>query len=290
MKEPPGDGIEDAARELYGLAPSAFVAARDVLAAEARRRGDRDLARAVKALRRPTASAWLANLLVRERRAEVDQLLALGAALRDAQRQLDAGSLRDLARRRHQVVSALAAQAAALGEERDAAVSEAVRRELVTTLEAALTDPDAGAALLAGRLATALVRDDFGLAGEGGPPPPRSEARPARVAEERDADGETARRQAEAALRDRQAELAEAEERAGATRRRSEELEAAHRDAARRRRELEEHLERARAEEAAVATSLEEARAEAAARVDAVKAARHAEEQARRDTGPPSGR
>ena len=55
--------------------PSEFTSRRDALAAEARRAGDRALAAEVKKLRRPTTGAWLANLLVRQRRDEVAQLL-----------------------------------------------------------------------------------------------------------------------------------------------------------------------------------------------------------------------
>ena len=53
------------ADDLYRLAPEDFTAARDAAAKQARADGDRDGAAALKALRRPTVSAWLLNALVR---------------------------------------------------------------------------------------------------------------------------------------------------------------------------------------------------------------------------------
>ncbi len=60
------DGVVDldtVGTELYGLRPTEFTAARDAQAAAARRGGDRELAAAIKKLRRPTPAAWLVNLL-----------------------------------------------------------------------------------------------------------------------------------------------------------------------------------------------------------------------------------
>ncbi|MST31346.1 hypothetical protein GHK86_01190, partial [Acidimicrobiaceae bacterium USS-CC1] len=67
------------ADELYGVDPSAFTTTRDARAREARAAGDRELAEAIKALRRPSLAAWALDLLARERREEVDRLLDLGA-------------------------------------------------------------------------------------------------------------------------------------------------------------------------------------------------------------------
>ena len=51
--------------DLYGLAPSEFVAARDALAKQLRDAGDRERAAAVKKLRRPSATAAALNLAAR---------------------------------------------------------------------------------------------------------------------------------------------------------------------------------------------------------------------------------
>ncbi|MFE0389563.1 hypothetical protein ACFW1F_36705, partial [Streptomyces bungoensis] len=81
--------LDAVAEELYGLRPEEFVAARDRCAARARASGDRALAKEIAALRRPSLSAWVSNLLVRRRSAEVRPLLALGDELRRAHRELD---------------------------------------------------------------------------------------------------------------------------------------------------------------------------------------------------------
>src|SRR4051812_3861891 len=90
------DRVEAAVEELYGLPPDDFVPVRDELVADAREAGDRDAARVIGKLRRPTQAAWLANLLARERAEQLDGLLSIAAGLSDAQRCLDGTALRAL--------------------------------------------------------------------------------------------------------------------------------------------------------------------------------------------------
>jgi hypothetical protein len=148
--------VESVADELYGLPPAEFTAARDARSAAAKRDGDPDLAAAIKKLARPTAAAWLANLLVRERSQQVEQLLELGAAMREAQAELAGDQMRQLAVQRRQIVSALGREAGQLAAGRGQPVSRSIREEMEGTLEAALADPDAGEALSSGRLTTSL--------------------------------------------------------------------------------------------------------------------------------------
>lgn len=150
--QPPPPGVDDAADELYGVAPDAFVPRRDELAAAARQAGDRDRARAIAALRRPTQSAWLVNLLVRRERAPLEQLLDLGEALRDAQQHLSGDALRELSAQRTGVVSALVRRAGQLAREAGARTSSAALGEVQATLEAALAQPEVAAQVRAGRL------------------------------------------------------------------------------------------------------------------------------------------
>jgi hypothetical protein len=150
------------ADELYGLSPSEFTAQRDARATEARKSGDRSLASEIKKLRRPTTGAWLANLLVRERRDEVDQLLALGAALRQAQSALAAGDLRKLSQERHRLLAGLEKEGRNLADRHGQPVSAAVAQELSATLEAALADPGSADALRAGRLTSGLHYSGLG--------------------------------------------------------------------------------------------------------------------------------
>jgi hypothetical protein len=79
-----GPDLDTIADELYALPPDAFVPARDDQVAAAKESGDRDLARAVARLRRPTRAAWLANLLARHRTEQLDGLVALSRSLAQA--------------------------------------------------------------------------------------------------------------------------------------------------------------------------------------------------------------
>lgn len=165
------DAVTD---ELYGVPPSDFVTERDERAAQARRAGERELADAIKRLRRPSAGAWLANLLVRERHEQVSKLLAVGAELRQAQARLANEDLRRLSKERRRVVASLAGDALELARDRGQTVSSAAARELEATLEAAMLDAGAAGELQAGRLSVALGYTGLGWPGPDGPFPPEA--------------------------------------------------------------------------------------------------------------------
>lgn len=158
--------LESVADELYGLLPSEFTEVRNARAKEARAEGDRELAEQIRSLRKPTTTAWLANLLVREHGDELQPLLELGAGLREAQASLQGDALRSLSRQRHQLVYALVDQAKASARAVGQRVSDATARELEETLEAALADEEAADALQTGQLVTALEHVGFGGFGE----------------------------------------------------------------------------------------------------------------------------
>ena len=88
------------------MRPSDFVARRDELAKQARGDGDRELAAAIKALRRPTVGAWYVNLASRAGLTSLRELLDLGRELRETQAAGDFAALRDLAARRGPLVDA----------------------------------------------------------------------------------------------------------------------------------------------------------------------------------------
>ncbi len=150
------------ADELYGLTPGEFTSTRTARAAAARQAGNRELATAIKELRRPTTGAWLANLLERDRHEELLALLELGEETRRAHSKLDAEDLRRLSRQRRQVVAALSHDARRLARDVGLPVSDAVGRELEETLEAAFADPGASEAVRSGRLTTALNYSGLG--------------------------------------------------------------------------------------------------------------------------------
>ncbi len=157
--------LAEAADGLYALPPGGFREARDALAGQARTAGDRDLAKAIGRLRRPTVSAWLVNQLVREAGDQLNELLELGADLRDAQSALAGDRLRELSGRRRELVAALTQQARLLAQRAQQPVSEQAERELAGTLEAALADPAAEEAVRSGRLTSALSYAGLGEAG-----------------------------------------------------------------------------------------------------------------------------
>jgi hypothetical protein len=156
--------VEQAAGELYGLAPEEFTAARDEQVRAARAAGNRQLATALGRLRRPTVSAYVLNLLVREQPEVAEQLIALGEELRRAQEDLSGPALRQLATQRAQLVGALVRSARKIAADAGHQVSQAVQYELEQTLHAALADPDVAAEVGSGRLTRAATRTGFDAA------------------------------------------------------------------------------------------------------------------------------
>ncbi|WP_040730990.1 hypothetical protein [Nocardia tenerifensis] len=159
--------LDDVARDLYGLAPSEFVAARTAQVDKAKEAGDKELATAIGKLRKPTVTAWTVNLLAREAPDDVAALLELGAALRSAQRTLSGDELRTLTGQRQQAVNALAKKAGELAAGHDHPVNEGVLREVGQTLTAALADPEVAEQVHSGTLTTAETYAGFGPAGPG---------------------------------------------------------------------------------------------------------------------------
>ena len=144
---------------------------------EARQAGDRDLARAIARLRRPTRAAWLANLLARERAEQLEGLLALADDLAAAQRTLDGGALRALSAQRGRLVAAMAREGGRLAAQAGDSATESVVRDLSGILDAALADPAVADEVRSGRLTRTVSYSGFGP-GPGSAPPdrPRSPA------------------------------------------------------------------------------------------------------------------
>lgn len=147
--------LDAVAAELYALPPSQFTAARNARAGGAAPA----LAKRVKALRKPTVSAWAVNLLARE--GQLADAVELSAALREAQDDLDAAELARLGKQRRQLVAALAKQAVDLAQNAGGTVSAAAREDVEKTINAAVMDAAAAAAVLTGRLVTTLEAGDI---------------------------------------------------------------------------------------------------------------------------------
>ncbi|MFD6398072.1 hypothetical protein [Nocardia sp. NPDC060249] len=203
--------LDDVAGELYSLDPGDFVSTRAERAAQARADGDRDLAKAITALRKPTVAAWTVNLLARHAPQEIAALLDLGDALRSAQRQLSGDKLRALGTQRQQVVNAMTKRAGELAAEHDRPASEQVLREVGQTLTAALADPDVAGLVRAAVLPTTVTYDGFGPAGlvaiTGGKAAPKRASKPRSAPKDTEAER---RAQAQQELDDAESGLAAA--------------------------------------------------------------------------------
>jgi hypothetical protein len=82
------------ASDLYGLPLDQFTAARNALAKELRKAGEREEAADVAKLRKPSVAAWAVNQLVRTQKQEVAALFKAGDALQKAQADLLAGRVK----------------------------------------------------------------------------------------------------------------------------------------------------------------------------------------------------
>lgn len=159
--------LDDVADDLYAGPPGEFIARRTAAAKAARSDGDRELAAAIGELRKPTVSAWLVNLLVRDDPALASQIVALGEGLREAEKSLDGPALRELSTQRRQLVRSLVARARRLAQPTGQRIGDAVTQELDATLTAALADPDVARDVVSGRLTAAREYSGFGTAGAG---------------------------------------------------------------------------------------------------------------------------
>ncbi|WP_409332129.1 hypothetical protein [Trujillonella humicola] len=272
--------LDEVADELYAVPPEEFVAARTARAAEVRAEGDRALAKQIGALPKPSTAAWVVNVLVREHRDEIEALVELGGLLREAQDSLAGDQLRALNSQRGQLLSALTRQAAARARERGHAVSTTVSGQVEDTLRAAMADPEAGEAVLGGRLTSPLsysgmggvtgMRPQLRVVPEPAPSPARRpRERAAGDAADRRAREEQRRREREeearrAAEEKRRRELAEAREAAAAAAALAEETAARAAEERDRAGELDERHERLRARVEELTAELARAEEEAA--------------------------
>lgn len=156
--------LEGAADDLYAASPDDFIAQRKGLVTQARHAGDRELARQITQLRRPTRTGWLVNVLAREAADEVSGLLELGAALAQAQQRRSGDDLRRLSQQRRTTVDALAKKAVALGRDRGYAAPEAAVQEVAQTLQSALGDPAVAELVRRGHLTQSASYGGFGPA------------------------------------------------------------------------------------------------------------------------------
>ena len=201
--------LADAAQQLYALVPGEFVAARDALAAEVRRSGDRDLADRIRRLPRAAPAAWAVDLLARDDAGRgLAGAAALGDRFRAAQAQGDRAALATLADERKATLAQLLARGRELAEQAGAPLAGPAVVALEQTLRAVVADADAAEAARSGALVRPLAADglepadlDGAVAGEavdrprprprragaGAPGGPESASGPDRRSRQRDA-------------------------------------------------------------------------------------------------------
>lgn len=272
------DPVDEVAGRLYGLPLEDFTRERDAAARELRKAKERDVADVVAKLPKPTQAAWAANALAREHRDLVDDLLAAGDELREAQDAALAGkgaeALREATAAEREAVDALMVAAKDLkpgGRKPTAATLEKLR----TTLEAAATDDDVRAALEQGRVvADAEGGGAWGLLAGADVPATRPR--------------KPAKKRAKPASKQEAAERGAAEERLQEERERRQRLETELREARAERRSRERELERAEkaADRAAgrlqaAQAAVDEAREQAGEATAELDAAREAASEAR---------
>jgi DNA repair exonuclease SbcCD ATPase subunit len=157
----PSSATDDLIRRLYESPPEGFVAARTAAVDEARKAGDRDTAKRLASLKKPTVAAWVVNLLALRRPELIEELVELSGALREAQRGLHGDQMRELTAQRRQVVSALVAAARRLAQAEEPGIKLPLG-EVEATLSAALAEPDVAAQVRTGRLIRAASYAGFG--------------------------------------------------------------------------------------------------------------------------------
>jgi DNA repair exonuclease SbcCD ATPase subunit len=174
-----GRELDEIAAELYGLRPDDFAAARDEQVRKARAEGRPPLARELTRLRRPTQSAWLINLLWRDQRDGMEQLLQLGEDLGRAQAQASGPELLRLTARRRELEAALMRGARALAEDAGVTVTASMEREAQETLAAALAVAAVANEVRTGRLVKPAAYAGFGTLLPSAPMAPPAAARQA---------------------------------------------------------------------------------------------------------------
>ncbi|GAA1441962.1 hypothetical protein [Leifsonia poae] len=137
-------GLREVADELYGKPAGDFTASRNAAASGA----DKSLAKEIKALRKPSAAAAAINALVREHPEVIDAILEVGDRMREAFAARDRDEIRAATAERQRLL-----QSASRHVE---GASASVVREIEETLQAAVIDPAAAAAVHSGMLVRGL--------------------------------------------------------------------------------------------------------------------------------------
>ena len=182
------DSIDEAKQQLYQEGVAEFVAARDAMAKEVRLAGNRELATAIKTLRKPSVAAAALNHALHLDADAIEHVIDAVEELRDGQAAMVSGESVDLVHLQR-IFRAAAAEIA----ER----AEAHQLEVQSAIEAAAIDPNHHEALRAGTfsvLPTPTAGVGFGELPAGFVPKPRSE--PTRTTQSASSGSKTAKQAA----------------------------------------------------------------------------------------------
>ncbi|MDQ1476235.1 MAG: hypothetical protein QOE62_1464 [Actinomycetota bacterium] len=156
----PDRPLDAAMDELYGVDPSEFVAVRKRLSTALRSAGEKEAAKELQAVRRPSTSAWALNQVARQQPEVVESLLDASRALFAAQTR---GSnkpdvLREAIRTHREAIDAAADAALAILGDRS---NDKFRGEIVSTLRAVSTDEAVSEQLRTGRMVREVSASGF---------------------------------------------------------------------------------------------------------------------------------
>jgi hypothetical protein len=152
---------EDRVDALYGLPLEEFTSARKKLADELRAGGEREAAKHVAGLSKPTTAAWAVNQLMRTQRKDARALLDAGERLRKAHEATAAGNasvrdLREAVDAERKAIERLTRAARGLTNKDGRELSENTLERVRHTLHAVSVDSEARSLAQAGRLSREL--------------------------------------------------------------------------------------------------------------------------------------
>jgi hypothetical protein len=133
--------LDAVADELYGLSLEDFIPTRTAREREMKAADNKELAAEIHRLPKPNVVAWLVNQLVREHYDDIQALLGLGSAMREATATFSGDRLRELSREQHEAIRRLVEHAKLLAHVAGRQVSDDTVNSLEETLRAAMADP-----------------------------------------------------------------------------------------------------------------------------------------------------
>lgn len=139
--------VDTEIQRLYGLPFGEFTAARNALAKELKKQGDKDASEEVASLPKPSVSAWAVNHLFTTHSEDMEELLASGERAREALRSIlsggDPGALRDAIQEARDLANDLRDRAVEAITEETRKPGPAVVERIATNLQSLAFSPAA---------------------------------------------------------------------------------------------------------------------------------------------------